>query len=77
LSIAILRNVFGKREGAAALAQVGAPGELMGRIAFGAFAVILDVLAIAMWIGQGRRGFGPGAATGQGGSATTPADSTA
>jgi Protein of unknown function (DUF3592) len=53
------------------------PGELMGRIAFGAFAVILDALAIAMWIGQCRRGFGPGAAMGQGGSATTPADSTA
>jgi hypothetical protein len=53
------------------------PGELMGRIAFGLFAVILDICAVAMWIGQCRRWFGRGAATGPGGPTTTPADSTA
>jgi hypothetical protein len=37
------------------------PGEMMGRIAFGLFAVILDVCAIGMWIAQLRRGFRPDA----------------
>ena len=42
------------------------PGELMGRIAFGAFAVILDVVAITMWIGLCRRGLGSDAWAKQG-----------
>jgi hypothetical protein len=35
------------------------PGEWVGRAVFGAFAVILDIAAVTMWIGQCRRGFGP------------------
>jgi hypothetical protein len=31
------------------------PGELFGRAMFGLFAVILDLCAIAMWVGQFRR----------------------
>jgi hypothetical protein len=31
------------------------PSEIIGRIAFGFFAVILDVCAVGMWIGQFRR----------------------
>ena len=52
------------------------PGELMGRIAFGAFAVILDVVAIAMWVGLCRRGLGSDAWAKQGAPAINPADST-
>jgi hypothetical protein len=37
------------------------PGELLGRSVFGFFAIILDILAIAMWSGRGPRVFGPGA----------------
>jgi hypothetical protein len=33
------------------------PGEWMGRAAFGAFAIVLDICAVSMWIGQCRRGF--------------------
>jgi hypothetical protein len=33
------------------------PGEMMGRTLFGIFAVILDVCAIAMWIGKFRQMF--------------------
>ena len=46
------------------------PGEMMGRVLFGVFAVVLDICAIAMWIGQCRQMFR------QGGSTTGPADST-
>ena len=42
------------------------PGEMMGRISFGVFAVVLDVWAIAMWIGLCRRGFGANASDKQG-----------
>jgi hypothetical protein len=35
------------------------PGESIGRTVFGAFAIVLDVIAVAMWIAQWRRGFGP------------------
>jgi hypothetical protein len=31
------------------------PGELFGRASFGVGAVVLDIWAIAMWIGQCRR----------------------
>jgi hypothetical protein len=34
------------------------PGELLGRVLFGVFAVILDGCAIAMWVGLGRRALG-------------------
>lgn len=34
------------------------PSELMGRICFGFFAVVLDICAVAMWIDQLRRTFG-------------------
>jgi uncharacterized protein DUF3592 len=37
------------------------PSELTGRAAFGVFALILDAVAISMWIGQLRRGFGSSA----------------
>jgi len=46
-------------------------GEMTGRIIFGLFAVVLDICAVAMWIGQCRQMFGPT------GSTTGPADSTA
>jgi hypothetical protein len=35
------------------------PGEFFGRAVFGVFAVVLDICAVAMWIGQCRRGFRP------------------
>jgi hypothetical protein len=34
------------------------PGEFVGRALFGAFAVVLDICAIAMWAGQCRRALG-------------------
>jgi hypothetical protein len=33
-------------------------GELSGRIAFGFFAILLDIFAVGMWIGECRRAFG-------------------
>ena len=33
------------------------PGEWMGRTAFGAGALVLDICAVSMWIGHCRRGF--------------------
>lgn len=39
------------------------PGEMMGRIVFGVFAVVIDVCVIAMWIGQCRQTFPPGGPT--------------
>jgi hypothetical protein len=33
-------------------------GELFGRIAFGFFAIVLDIIAVGMWIGECRRAFG-------------------
>jgi hypothetical protein len=35
------------------------PSEFLGRASFGVCAVVLDIWAIAMWIGQCRRAFGP------------------
>jgi hypothetical protein len=46
------------------------PGEMMGRIAFGIVAVVIDICAIAMWVGQCRQMFGPA------GSTANQADST-
>jgi hypothetical protein len=37
------------------------PSESVGRFVFGAFALVLDAIAISMWIGQFRRGFGSSA----------------
>jgi hypothetical protein len=34
------------------------PSEFVGRAVFGAFAVVLDICAIAMWMGKGRLTFG-------------------
>jgi hypothetical protein len=34
------------------------PSELIGRICFGFFAVVLDIWAVAMWIDQLRQTFG-------------------
>jgi hypothetical protein len=31
------------------------PGELFGRVAFGFFAILLDVFAVGMWVGEFRR----------------------
>ena len=47
------------------------PGEMMGRILFGLVAVVLDICAIAIWVGLFRRGLGAQAST------PDPADSTA
>jgi hypothetical protein len=56
------------------------PSEFLGRAVFGAFAVVLDICAIAMWMGRGRLTFGqtasPDAPGGQGGRTASPADST-
>ncbi len=38
------------------------PSEWVGRTVFGAFAVVLNVIAIGMWTGQWRQKFGPGPA---------------
>jgi hypothetical protein len=38
-------------------------GELSGRVAFGFFAILLDIFAAAMWIGEFRRMRAPTAAT--------------
>jgi Protein of unknown function (DUF3592) len=46
------------------------PGETMGRFFFGAIAVLLDICAVGMWIGQLRQASAPSA------SAAKPADST-
>jgi len=46
------------------------PGEMMGRIAFGIVAVVIDICAIAMWVAQCRQMFGPA------GSTANQADST-
>lgn len=35
------------------------PSEMMGRAFFGLFAVVLDICAAAMWVGQCRQMFGP------------------
>lgn len=47
------------------------PGEMMGRVVFGFFAVVLDICAVAAWIGPFRRMFWPTAST------ASPGDSTA
>lgn len=39
------------------------PGEMMGRIFFGFFAVVLDICAIAMWVAQCRKMLPPAAPT--------------
>jgi uncharacterized protein YqgC (DUF456 family) len=46
------------------------PGEMMGRFFFGAFALVLDICAVGMWIGQFHHASAPSA------SAVKPADST-
>jgi hypothetical protein len=51
------------------------PSELMGRICFGFFAVVLDICAIAMWIDQLRRTFG--SSTAQQSPLVSPSDSRA
>jgi hypothetical protein len=57
------------------------PSELFGRALFGVGAVMLDIWAIAMWIGQCRRAFGSStnseASTEQGSRTAKSADSTA
>ncbi|THD64204.1 MAG: DUF3592 domain-containing protein [Bradyrhizobium sp.] len=53
----------GERQFSGSINGVGfVPGELMGRAAFGVFAIILDVCVVMMWIGQCRRMFGAGGA---------------
>ncbi len=47
------------------------PSETMGRVVFGIFAVVIDLCAIAMWVGQYRQIFRPDPAT------PDPADSKA
>jgi hypothetical protein len=58
-----------------------ASGETLGRALFGVCAVVLDIFAIAMWIGQFSRAFGrstsPTPASEQGDQTTSSADSTA
>lgn len=54
----------GERKFSGSFVGIGfVPSELMGRICFGFFAVILDIFAVAMWIGQLRQLFGSGNAT--------------
>jgi len=55
----------GERRFSGSFVGIGfAPSEFFGRASFGVCAVILDIWAIAMWIGQCRRALGrsPGAA---------------
>jgi hypothetical protein len=50
----------GEREFGASIMGFGfIAGEYVGRALFGAFAVVLDICAITMWIGEYRRAFGP------------------
>jgi hypothetical protein len=46
------------------------PGEMMGRVFFGVFALVLDICAVGMWIGQLHHASAPSA------PAAKPADST-
>jgi hypothetical protein len=49
----------GERKFGGSIVGIGlVPSELMGRISFGFFAVILDIWAVAMWIDQLRQTFG-------------------
>ena len=48
------------------------PSEVMGRAAFGVFAAILDIWAVAMWVGQFRRMFGAGPSGGPGFPTASP-----
>jgi Protein of unknown function (DUF3592) len=62
----------GERRFTGSLGGIGfIPSEMMGRAFFGIFAVVLDICAIAMWVGQWRQMFAPDA------SAISPGDSTA
>ena len=50
----------GERKFSGSMMGIGfIPGEFVGRAVFGVFAVVLDICAVAMWIGQCRRGFRP------------------
>jgi Protein of unknown function (DUF3592) len=52
----------GERQFSGSVGGIGfIPGELLGRSVFGFFAIILDIVAIAMWTGRGPRVFGPNA----------------
>jgi Protein of unknown function (DUF3592) len=48
------------------------PGEFVGRAVFGVFAVVLDICAVAMWLGKGRLTFGRPANSAD--STVSPAD---
>ena len=49
----------GERKFTGSIMGVGfVSGELSGRIAFGFFAILLDIFAVGMWIGECRRAFG-------------------
>jgi hypothetical protein len=49
----------GERKFSGSIVGIGlVPSELMGRICFGFFAVVLDIWAVAMWIDQLRQTFG-------------------
>ena len=62
----------GERHFTGSIGGVGfIPGEMMGRVMFGIFAVIIDICAVAMWVAQCRQIFRPDA------SAPGPADSKA
>jgi hypothetical protein len=53
----------GERKFSGSFVGIGfVPSEMMGRICFGFFAVILDIFAVAMWIDQLRQAFGSGSA---------------
>jgi hypothetical protein len=72
----------GERKFSGSFVGIGfVPSEFFGRASFGVGAVILDIWAIAMWIGQCRRAFGSStsseASTEQGSRTAKSADSTA
>jgi hypothetical protein len=49
----------GERKFSGSIGGIGfIPGELLGRSLFGLCAVVLDIVAIMMWVGQCRRAFG-------------------
>jgi hypothetical protein len=66
----------GERKFSGSMGGIGfIPGELLGRSVFGFFAVILDILAIAMWSGRGPRVLGPDDSRRPGGPTPDPASS--
>ncbi len=53
----------GERQFSGSIGGAGfVPGEVMGRVAFGIFAIILDICVVTMWIAQCRQMFGTGGA---------------